>query len=700
MKHFLSGKIIAFDTETTGLHPWRGDQPYTYSFCNEALETKVFEWPVDPFTRQVVPVVKELRAVRRILRDPSITKVGHHIKFDWRMTECRFGFTPRGPIHDTMFLSHCCDCQAASHRLKDLAYLWLRIPADDETELQAATLRARRMGKSLGWTLGTETKFNLDGTKKYDAATKADYWMPRVVAKQDETVPRRWLSLSRKYARRDALRTMLLFQFFLPLLDELEGARKAYDNELNLWGTTYRMESRGVGFSLTSVNEEIKKLQAMRVQEHNSLQRVAWSGFDPAKHRDIRALLVNQMRLPLTIRTKTGLLSVKKEALEPHRSNPVVASLQRHASAVKGLTTFLYQYRDKAVKSAQGLFLHPDFRQVGPLTRRYACADPNLQQAADSNTGRSLTAPLQVRVPFGPRRGHRWWLWDYEQLEVRIYAHCAQEPTMIKALLAGRNVHDELAQRIFGGEGNPSCTRSAIDALEFDIPTDEVPQRIRDEWKKIGVTAKQVTRLRLEDQKRLAESWVRQFGYRIVEAEESLGKKKYHNRAKMLVFNKLFCGGPKAVVTLAQCTLAEATQLLREMDIAFPRMGIHSREVAKRARLDGFVLTVQGYRINVDPEYAYRGVNYEVQGSAAGHLKRAMLRFDRHCRSRGLSAHIVMTIHDELVTEWRKGHDSLGQLQDIASLLEDHDNLFCVPIKVKCERVVQRWNEKETIKLC
>jgi hypothetical protein len=30
-----SGKLIACDTETTGLNPWKGDRPFAFSFCNE-----------------------------------------------------------------------------------------------------------------------------------------------------------------------------------------------------------------------------------------------------------------------------------------------------------------------------------------------------------------------------------------------------------------------------------------------------------------------------------------------------------------------------------------------------------------------------------------------------------------------------------------------------------------------------------------
>jgi DNA polymerase-1 len=45
-------------------------------------------------------------------------------------------------------------------------------------------------------------------------------------------------------------------------------------------------------------------------------------------------------------------------------------------------------------------------------------------------------------------RKFRWYLFDYSQIEARLFADEAQEPTMLAAFAAGRDVYEELASKI------------------------------------------------------------------------------------------------------------------------------------------------------------------------------------------------------------------------------------------------------------
>lgn len=199
-----SGNLVAFDTETTGLNPWKGDRAFCIGFCNEKGNKGYFRFPVDGKTRQVV-YDSRLEVLKRWFEDPTIAKIGHNVKFDIRMLDM-IGIKVRGKIHETMFMMHVLNNVEPSYQLKPLTKKYLDYPDDDLNELHKATVTARRQAKKLGW--------------KVHEDVEADYWMA-----PDPTC--------RKYNVRDAERTMMFYLFLNPRLDE-EKVRKVYDQEMEL----------------------------------------------------------------------------------------------------------------------------------------------------------------------------------------------------------------------------------------------------------------------------------------------------------------------------------------------------------------------------------------------------------------------------------------------------------------------------------
>lgn len=96
------GKVVAVDTETTGLNVWCGDRIFAVSLCNEAGTTGYCEWPVNPLTREVEPDPTDVYRLRDWLADSRVRKVLHNAKFDLPMFQHGLGLPVAGPIHDTM----------------------------------------------------------------------------------------------------------------------------------------------------------------------------------------------------------------------------------------------------------------------------------------------------------------------------------------------------------------------------------------------------------------------------------------------------------------------------------------------------------------------------------------------------------------------------------------------------------------------
>ncbi len=368
----------------------------------------------------------------------------------------------------------------------------------------------------------------------------------------------------------------------------------------------------------------------------------------------------------------------------------------RYNASRNGLTNFFLKYRllsTPDLLDPEGWALHPDFHQMGPVTGRFSCREPNLQNVANALTTRS-PMPIQARTPFGPRPGYVWYGIDYSQLEVRIFADVAQEPTMLAAIASGRDMHTECTNKAWGGEGNPAAIRAAIHALELDGTGDHSQEEIQRIWRENGLLhMRDLRKLKQRDKDKIAEQWLAIHGYDIVKAEKSLDKKTSRAKAKMILFAKIFGGGPNAIKDLLWCSYDEALQFLADYDTAFPHIVGYIDELSRQARKDKCIHNRYGRRLGVISDKAYRAVNYMVQGSAADLLKRSMRETHKFLKASGADAHIVLSIHDEIMFEIRRTHATRRLLGSLVEIMEDHGGAFAVSTPVEVKKITHTWNE-------
>jgi DNA polymerase I-like protein with 3'-5' exonuclease and polymerase domains len=268
------------------------------------------------------------------------------------------------------------------------------------------------------------------------------------------------------------------------------------------------------------------------------------------------------------------------------------------------------------------------------------------------------------------------------------------ESTLLEAIDNGDDIHTATANRVWGGESDASI-RAAVHSLELDgtgnLDTPEVAKM----WKHYGVTNSNLKKMDERNKVQIAEDWMNGFGWDIVVAEKSIGKKIWRTRSKSVTFCKIFGGGVKAAKEWMQCTEEEARAFLHEYDVMMPGIKAYIRELSNQARRDGQIVNRYGRILQVDPDKPYKAVNYMVQGSAADLMKRAMVKTARYLKETGLDWHLVLTIHDELVFEALKAHARRSVLRNIKALMEDHEGAFSVPTPVDIERVTVSWDQKE-----
>ena len=458
----LRGDLIAYDTETTGLNPWRSQaylrygmcpaRPFAFAFCDRFGNSAYVRWEVDPKTRRVIPEPKSRKFMADMLGDPSIVKVGHNLMFDIRMSrksKIKFDWKK---IHDTQFMSYVfTGGSLPAYGLKELGKLWLEIGDEDQKDLEASAIKGRARGKKKGWKIARKETHG----QKY---VRADYWLAD------------W-KLCKKYAIGDVERTMLIY---LGLKEEFEPyMQDIYDMEIQLSREVYLMEAAGIPV-------HPNKLKSLR----------KWYGFYAAKWlkvahanggkgmnfdspKQMVAKFCGELGFKTKNRTKTGQPSVDNSELKRLSEKSKLAKAILEYKVGHGMISkFINSYERFMVKEGDIYVLHPNFRQIGTKTARFSCSDPNMQQAAaEDSVKKQADVGLKPREALGPRPGNFWYLPDYSQMEVWIFAFQANDPIMTKALLSGEDVHLATSKQVWGDrsdfEDNKKLYRKKGKTMQF-----------------------------------------------------------------------------------------------------------------------------------------------------------------------------------------------------------------------------------------
>jgi DNA polymerase-1 len=110
--------------------------------------------------------------------------------------------------------------------------------------------------------------------------------------------------------------------------------------------------------------------------------------------------------------------------------------------------------------------VHTTFSQATAVTGRLASSDPNLQNIpVRTEEGR------RIREAFIAPPGHVLVSADYSQIELRIMAHLSGDQALVRAFLAGEDIHRATAGEIFGVKPSEVTAdqRRYIKAVNFGL---------------------------------------------------------------------------------------------------------------------------------------------------------------------------------------------------------------------------------------
>ena len=243
---------------------------------------------------------------------------------------------------------------------------------------------------------------------------------------------------------RDALAVAKLVE---PLSKSLEahGLTGLNDDiEVPLVRVLAKMEHLGIAVDIDVLRGLYDSLTAEAESERAAIVEAAGEDFNVNSTPQMRTILFDKLGLTPGKKTKTG-YSTDQATLEKLRDeHPIIEHLLRYREVEKLRST--YGEGLIAEVAADGR-IHATFNQTVARTGRLSSDAPNLHNIpVRSDEGR------RFREAFVPAEGYEFLVADYNQIELRVIAHLAEDPGLIEAFTTGQDIHSSTAARIFGVE--------------------------------------------------------------------------------------------------------------------------------------------------------------------------------------------------------------------------------------------------------
>ena len=395
-----------------------------------------------------------------------------------------------------------------------------------------------------------------------------------------------------KYAGDDAVIPLRLQLDLEEELNERQATRLFHEIEMPLVQVLAEMEMAGIGLDvdyLAQMSEELS--QRLGLIETRIFDSVGVE-FNLNSPQQLSGALFERLELTppdRTQRTSSGYYSTAAVTLEAMKGDhPVVDWVLEYRELSKLKNTYV-DALPLQVNPSTGR-VHTSYNQAGSVTGRIASSDPNLQNIPiRTELGR------RVRRAFIAEPGNTLLSVDYSQVELRIVAHMSNDETMLAAFRAGHDIH--------------AATAAAI----YEVPIDQV-------------------------------------------------SKEQRNRAKGVNFGLIYGMSSFGLSRYMDITLAEAEDFVNAYFEQFPGVKKYLDGMKAQAAEKGYVETLLGRRRyflglktqtnrNIRNREEREAINAPIQGTAADIMKIAMLRVPGAVKQAGLSAKMLLQVHDELVLE-------------------------------------------------
>jgi DNA polymerase I len=383
---------FAFNVQATDVLPMRADM------VGIGLAAGEYAAYV-PFTHtqgEQVDRAAALQRLRPLFQDAALGKRAHNTKFHI-VVLARHGIEVRGLQFDTMIAAYLLESGQRALALRDLAWAKVQVEIPSVQSLLGIGKKAISMAE-----------------------------LP--------------ITHCSAYACKEAL----LVERLVPILErELEEAgqtRLFREVELPLAPVLADMERVGVAVDLPYLAELGRELQTRIGNVEAEIYGHVGHEFNINSTQKLSEVLFGELHLEMDkrrrrIKTKTGHISTGSDVLEELRgTHPIVDAILQHRQLQKLKSTYVDALQT-LVNGETGR-VHTSFNQTVASTGRLSSSDPNLQ-----NIPIRTDLGKRVRRAFTAAPGSMLLSADYSQIELRVMAHMANDPTLIEAFARGEDPH-------------------------------------------------------------------------------------------------------------------------------------------------------------------------------------------------------------------------------------------------------------------
>jgi DNA polymerase I len=397
------------------------------------------------------------------------------------------------------------------------------------------------------------------------------------------------LDKATEYAAEDSDVSLRLWRVLKPRLPA-ENMTTVYETlERPMVATLAAMERRGVAIDRNILSRLSGEFAQAMARLEADIYEAAGERFNLGSPKQLGDILFGKMGLPGAKKTATGAWSTSASVLDElaEGGNSFAALILEWRQLSKLKST--YTDALPGFVNPQTHRVHTSYALAATTTGRLSSSEPNLQNIPVRNEmGR------KIRTAFVAEPGRVLISADYSQIELRLLAHVADIPQLKKAFAEGIDIHAMTASEMFG------------------VPVKDMPSEIR-------------------------------------------------RRAKAINFGIIYGISAFGLANQLGIPREEAGAYIKKYFERFPGIRDYMDSTRKTVREFGVVTTIFGRKCHFPriassnaSERAFferAAINAPIQGAAADIIRRAMVRMDAALIKAGLSAQMLLQVHDELVFE-------------------------------------------------
>lgn len=401
--------FATIDIETTGLNRYVDD----ITFIGIGLTHSVDE---DEFFKEYILDMSKpesesrLRKICDKLKKAKASCIFQNGNFDTLFIECKYNI--KLPVSDDIMLMGTAYDLSAEHNLKKMAQRYLGVPDWDIPNKD-------KTGKSKNF--------------------------------KESLIP---------YLEKDVKYTWLLYRFFRERLtpDMIKVYRKLLYPAYKMYRDVERL---GIYFDqeeYVKVKKKYQDIEDEKLKELNRRYPINWNS--PKQKAETLFNSPSGERLPILKYTPTGNPSADAGTLTRLAAKGYeLPKLMLEYSAANTLNKmFLKRWGDDSSYDGR---IHASYNLTNVVSGRTSSSNPNLQQ---------VPRTPDVRGLFHAPEGRCFFEADYSQLELRIAAHYANEPTMLRIYREDGDIHTETAKLMTGGREPTKDERRKAKSVNFGRP--------------------------------------------------------------------------------------------------------------------------------------------------------------------------------------------------------------------------------------